>query len=335
MSVFGVERVADDQRARVVDERLEVVVVDRLEDVEALGRGADLAGVQEGGPRAALRGDVDRRRHVGADDERVLAAELEVDPGHPVGADVGDLLARLDGAGERDAVDALVGDDRLADLPGAREDVDHAGREVLEAFGQRERRERRQLGRLGDDRVPGGERRRDLPRQQQQRVVPGDDAADDAHRLLEDEGELRRLDRRDHPAREVAPELGVVVERRGRPPDLVRVLDQRLAALQRHQLGELVGAGAHPRSDLVEHLPALDRGRRGPGARRLPRRRDRGVDLLGRGEADRGELLLRERVLDRERVALARDLLTRNEQPCLHQPSLAIRVPSWTRAPQS
>ncbi len=285
MSVLRVQRVADDQRARVVDERLEVVVVDRLEDVEPFGRGADLAGVQECGPRASLRGDVDRRRHVGTDDERVLAAELEVDPGHSVGADVGDLLARLDRAGERDAVDALVGDDRLADLPGAREDVDHPCREVLEALGERERRERGQLGRLGDDRVPGCERRRDLPRQQQQRVVPGDDAADDAHRLLEDEGKLRRLDRRDDAAGEVTPELRVVVEGRRRPSNLVRVLDQRLAALLGHQLGELVRAGAHLRSDLVEHLPALDRGRRGPGARRFPRRRDRCVDLLGRGEA--------------------------------------------------
>ena len=98
----------------MVDERLEVVVVDVVDDVEALGRGADLARVQERGPGAAAGGDLDLGGDVGADDERVLAAHLEVDPGDPLGADRGDLLAGLDRAGEGDAGDPLVGDDRGA-----------------------------------------------------------------------------------------------------------------------------------------------------------------------------------------------------------------------------
>ena len=150
-------------------------------------------------------------------------------------------------------------DDRLADLAGAGEDVDDARRKVLEAVGERERGQRRQLRRLADDGVPGGERGRELPGQEQQRVVPGDDAADDAHRLLEHERELRLFDRRDHAAGEVAAHLGVVVEGRGRPADLVRVLDERLAALLRHQLGELAGARPEPRGQLVQQLSALDR----------------------------------------------------------------------------
>ena len=96
-------------------------------------------------------------------------------------------------------------------------EVDDARRERLEAVGERERRQRRQLRRLADARVARRQRRRELPREQQQRVVPRHDAGDDAHRLLEHERELRGLDRRDHAAREVAPQLGVVVERRGRP----------------------------------------------------------------------------------------------------------------------
>ena len=40
-----------------------------------------------------------------------------------LGAARGDPLAGLDRAGERDAVDALVGDDPLADVAGAREQV--------------------------------------------------------------------------------------------------------------------------------------------------------------------------------------------------------------------
>ena len=63
----------------MVDEGVEVVVVDVLHDVEALGRGADLAGVEEGGPGAAPRRDLDLAGDVRADDERVLAAHLEVD----------------------------------------------------------------------------------------------------------------------------------------------------------------------------------------------------------------------------------------------------------------
>ena len=60
----------------------------------------------------------------------------------------------------------------------------------------------------------------DLPREQEQRIVPGHDAGDHAERLLEDEGELSRLDRGDHAPCEVAPHLGVVVEARPRssPP---------------------------------------------------------------------------------------------------------------------
>ena len=73
-----VERVADPQRLRVVDERVQEVVVDLALHVEALGARAHLAGVQERGPGAAARRDLDLGRDVGADDERVLAAHLEV-----------------------------------------------------------------------------------------------------------------------------------------------------------------------------------------------------------------------------------------------------------------
>ena len=48
-------------------------------------------------------------------------------------------------------------------------------------------------------------------------------------RLLRHESELRRLDRGNDAAREVAPHLGVVVEGRSGPADLVAVFDQRLA----------------------------------------------------------------------------------------------------------
>ena len=84
-------RVAEHEALGVGDEGGDVVVVDLAGDVEALRRGADLPGVQERGPGAAAGGDLDLGGDVGADDEGVLAAHLEVDPGEPLGA------------GERDA----------------------------------------------------------------------------------------------------------------------------------------------------------------------------------------------------------------------------------------
>ncbi len=115
---------------------------------------------------------------------------------------------------------------------------------------------------------------------QKQRVVPRDDAADDPERVLDHQGELARLDRRDHPAGRVPADLRVVVERGCDPADLVGVLDQRLSALRGHERRELVGARAQPSGHLVEHVRAL-RSRRGfPGTESRPRGLNRSVHLL-------------------------------------------------------
>ena len=71
---------------------------------------------------------------------------------------------------------------------------------------------------------------------------------------------------------EVPPHLGVVVECGGGPAHLVRVLDERLAALLRHDARQLVGAGAQPRRDLVQQLGALDRRESPPRPGTPPRR---------------------------------------------------------------
>ena len=191
----------------------------------------------------------------------------------------------------------------------------------------------RQLRGLGDGRVAGGERRRELPREQQQRVVPGDDAADRADRVLDHERQLARLDRGDHAAGGVAADLRVVVERGGGPADLVGVLDQRLAALERHQLGELVGARAQPRGHLVQHLAALDRRGALPAALSLGGGRDRGVELLVRGRADGRHGLLAERVLDRDLVALAGDALAADRQPGLDRAPSRPRLRAGLASP--
>ena len=301
----------------MVDERLQVVVVDLVEDVEALRRGADLPGVEERGPGAAPGRHVDLVGDVGADDERVLAAHLQVDPGDPLRADGGDPLAGLDRAGERDALDPLVGHQRRADRAVAGDDVHDPGGEVVEARGDREGRQRRELRGLRHGRVAGGERRGQLPRQQQQRVVPRHDAGHRPDRVLDHQRELAGLDRRDHATGGVPADLGVVVERRRGPADLVGVLDQRLAALEGHQLGELVGARAHARGDLVQQLGALDRGRALPAALGLGGGRDRGIELLVRRRSDGRDGLLRVRVLDRDLGARAGHALASDRKPGL------------------
>ena len=97
--------------------------------------------------------------------------------------------ARLVAAGQRDEVDVRAVGERLADASARPEDeVDDAGRDagLLEQAGQVDRRQRRDLGRLHDRRVPGGERRRDLPADLEERVVPRPDQPADADRLVDD-----------------------------------------------------------------------------------------------------------------------------------------------------
>jgi hypothetical protein len=69
----------------------------------------------------------------------------------------------------------------------AGDDVEHAARQAgaLREFGQRQRGERRLLGRLHDHRAAGGQRRRDLARDHRRREVPRRDGGADADRLLE------------------------------------------------------------------------------------------------------------------------------------------------------
>ena len=285
---------AQAQPARVLGDALDELRRETLVDVDALGGGADLAGVEQRGPGHARHGDVE----VGVlgDDEGVFATQLEVQLLHLVGGEARDLAAGLQAAGEGDDTHARIEHERLARLASvAGDDVDDAGRQVIEDVGEGQRRERRHLGGLDDDGVAGGERRGDLPGHQQDWIVPRHDRADDAIRLLEHEVELARLARRDDAPARVAPDLGVVAEARGGPAHLVAVLHQRLAALARQQLRQRLGLLGQLARHLVQHLGALSRPQRAPrregGAGRAHRRvhvggaprRNALDDLLGRG----------------------------------------------------
>src|SRR5439155_12294858 len=95
-----------------------------------------------------------------------------------------DGLADLGRTGEGDLVDLALDQGR----PGASvagDDVDDARRKLglAEDVAEEQSRERGRLRGFEDDSVPGSERRRDLPRQHQEREVPRDDLPGDAERL--------------------------------------------------------------------------------------------------------------------------------------------------------
>ena len=98
-----------------------------------------------------------------------------------------DLPAGRGLAGEGDLGDARAGGERRADLRAvAVHHVQHARRQdVADQVHQHREAQRRVGGRLDHHAVAAGQRRRHLPRRHQQREVPRDDLADDAHRLPE------------------------------------------------------------------------------------------------------------------------------------------------------
>ena len=283
-----VERVAHAQRAGVLHEHVHEVVVQLARHVEALGRGAHLPGVQVGGPGAALGRHVHLVGHVGADDERVLAAHLEVHPRHALGARRGHALAGGHRAGEGHAVHARVAHDRLAHVARAGHHVERARRQVLEAGGEHQRGERRELRRLGHHRVARGERRRQLParaaaagssrarcsptrRSAPSARAPAGSTRSRGSRARRSCGPSRRSSRT--PPRSSPPRRGSRAAA-CRPRASSPARSRRCAARRRVR-------------HLVEQLGALHRRRGAPARRGLGRGRDRRVHLLRSGGVER------------------------------------------------
>ena len=160
------------------------VLVDR--GVEALQeRLADGLLHQDSGPRQAhlaavvvlARGFRGGGVEVGVfeDDEGALAAELGGEGDQVPGCGDPDQAPRLWRAGEGDAPQQGMGDERGAGLlPHPLHDVEDAGREICfgEEVGQERARERRPLGWLEDHGAASGEGRRGLPGREHKRGVP-------------------------------------------------------------------------------------------------------------------------------------------------------------------
>ena len=154
--------------------------------------------------------------------------------------------------GEGELVDARVRGQRLAGLRRrAGDDVEDARRQprLLEAARELERRDRRVVGGLRDQRAAGRERRRDLPGQQHQRRVPRHDRPDDA------DGLVARVD-------QVVAPVGldrVAVDLVGEP---------REVAVPGRQRGHLAGHLAQQLAVVAASRSAPAPGRRAPARRR-------------------------------------------------------------------
>ena len=205
----------------------------------------------------------------------------------------------------------------------SRHDVDDARRQpgVGEAPGELEDRDGRLFRRLEDDRAARAERRRDLPGRHQQRVVPRNDLRDDADRLAQRED--HRVVGHGH---DIAVNLGrharVVLEARRGIRDVALRFDDGLAARERFERRELVGAIAQRPGDAQQDAAALVRRRVPPRAvERLARRGDRRVDIFSAGVGRRRDNLARGGIdhVDRVRAACADELPVDKQLICGHK----------------
>ena len=204
----------------------------------------------------------------------------------------GDRPAGRQPAGERHQVDVRVLGQRRADLGArAQHQVRDAGRQARlgQQLHEQDRRVRRQLAGLEDERVARGQRRCDLPHGLQQRVVPRRDQPADADRLVHDAAEGVRVAGVDDAAGVLRRELAEVAQAGGDVGHVVAALDQALAGVERLGAGERLGVAVEQLRGAQQQVTAQVRGRAGPraGVERPPRRGDGGLGVLGGALGDR------------------------------------------------
>ena len=196
---------------------------------------------------------------------------------------------------------------RAGGLAEAGNDVDHAGGEsrLERQLTQPKRGERRLLGRLEHDRAARRQRRAPFPGDHQHREIPGDDLPGDAHRLALGVAEVPPADR-DRLAVDLVGPAGVVAEAVDHQRQVgVAALADRLAVIERFELGQLVDVRFDQVGELVHQPPAVAGVHLAPGAgvERLSGRLDGQVDVGGVALGDVGDDLFGGRVDRLERLA--------------------------------
>ncbi len=277
--------------------RHEVVVHGRPGDDPGRRR-AVLAGVPVAGEAQRLRGEV----HVGVieDDDRRLAAELQVEALDRLRRDPGDALAGHRVAGDGDHAHLGMADQRVTDVAAcAGQHVHHArGQDLGQDLGEGERRERGPSRWLEDDRVARGEGRPELPAGHVQRVVPGRDRGDDTDRVAADDRGVAGRELVGRKAVHDPSRAGEEAEQVGAHGDLVDGGADRLAGVRALQPAELVGPRIERVGDLEEQQRAILRGRLLPRRERRLGRVDRPIHVLGGARRDARDGLVVGRVHD-------------------------------------
>ncbi len=276
-----VERVTDLERLDGLLKRLHEAIERGPFDEDARPRAAVLARVAEHS-KGRRRGGL---FEIGVGENHVhgLAAQLQRHALDGLRGKRADSLADLGRARERNLGDVGVLDEPLAnDAAGAHQDVqDPFGQARLERdTPQFDRGQRRQPGRLEDDRVSGRKRRRHLPRGDGEGEVPGHDQGHDAERFAErhvhSAGDWNRL------ARQALGRSRVVVEDVDHHSDLTPGVADRLPDVARLELRELLEVPLHRSGDATKEVGPVLRAHRLPGGVSGFRAGDRRVRLVDR-----------------------------------------------------
>ena len=178
--------IAGDHRARGIGEPGHKIVVHPGAGDHPTRRGAVLAGVVE----AVVPQIGHHRFDVGIveDDHRGLAAQLEVNPLERIRRMLGHRLSgrHRTGEGHHDHVGVLHQRHAGGLAPAAHHVEDARGKHAVEQLGQPQRGIGRELGGLQHHGVARGQRRAELPRRHEQRVVPRSDRAHHPQRVAAD-----------------------------------------------------------------------------------------------------------------------------------------------------
>ena len=249
----GIERLARGDRPAEVSDPLDQLLADAAVHDEPRARIARLARVVEDPPPDGRGGRLEVA-DIGQDQLRALATELQRDGLHVRFADGSQqCFADLRRARERDLVDhGVAGEGGAEDGARPRRDVEHPVREARfhRELGEPQGRQRRLRGGLEHHGIARRERRTELPGRDDERVVPGDDRADDPDRLPRDERERVGTGRADLPV-DLVDGLCVPLDglRRRRDvdgeripdgfPDVERFEQRQLVAIRAHEVGEL------------------------------------------------------------------------------------------------
>src|SRR5690606_35825536 len=248
------------------DQPLDDFFVDARLHVDAVGAYAGLPGIAVLGSEDAVH----RAVQVGVveHDERRVAAELQrelLDGGRAL---LHERAAHFGGAGEAELAHDLAFAQRRADLARtAGDNVEYAGGHpgFLGQHGQRQRGQRRLLGRLDHHGAAGRQRRPDLAGDHGGGEVPGRDGGGDPDGLLQHHQALAALGALQDVAVDALGFFGEPFQERRGVGDLAGRFGDRLALLGRHDGGQVLLVGHHQLGPFQQDRAAFLAGLGGPG----------------------------------------------------------------------